>query len=86
MTDVYALLQFVTRRRAFSFTHGYSAYRVEWIARGTGTKLYSSKITDTKEQAITLALAWLAKHADQYRDTTPETLSIGDYRGPGRAS
>jgi hypothetical protein len=40
-------------------------HRAQWITRGYGSVLYSSKVCATREGAEKLARAWLAKHLDR---------------------
>ena len=43
-------------------------YKAQWIAKGTGTVMYTSKTKDTRAQAEALARAWLAKNADRFEE------------------
>lgn len=43
----------------------------EWVVRGSGGVLYSSKICDTEEHALALARAYIAKRPEMI-DTTPD--------------
>jgi hypothetical protein len=38
-----------------------SRYKAAWVTRGTTADLYTSKTCDTPEEAVKLALAWLAR-------------------------
>lgn len=62
---VFRTTRFVRRRDG-----GGTRYRVELIARGTGTMMYSTPALDTREAAQERAKAYIAKNADAFIDTT----------------
>lgn len=59
MTEVFAVMHPV-RRRNSSFGAG-CRYRVQLIARGTGTEMYASKACDSELGACKLAQAYLRR-------------------------
>jgi hypothetical protein len=66
-TRVFLSVQPVGRRRpagADPFTYQDkrpSRWRASWWTRGTSTEMYRSKIVDTRDEAIRLALRWLER-------------------------
>ncbi len=45
-------------------------YRAQWIARGTGTRMYTSKTCALDTEAAALAMKYLARNAMNLADTT----------------
>jgi hypothetical protein len=39
--------------------------KVELVARGCGTRMYTSKVCDTREEAVALCNAYVARRADR---------------------
>jgi hypothetical protein len=44
-------------------------FRAQWIARGTGSELYQSRLCETETEAVRLARAYLMSRSELYQDT-----------------
>jgi len=62
--EVFASVRYVRTRE------NTSKFRVEWVTRGTGVVVYSSKACERLEDAKALAHKWLARNTDRYTDTS----------------
>lgn len=78
-TKVYANLKVGLRRRVTASSQRAACYRIELVARGTGTVMYRTTVCATELKAVFLAANYLRKNRDWLIDTTT-TNGGGWYR------